>query len=82
MSNTTRYLLNNYKWNSEELEVLNTIGYEGVNDKVVNLDDNIFNKVDELFEAWLFGECPKAKLNYWMKKANLTDAEWNIWKTA
>ena len=81
MTELTKMIINRYEWNEDELNVLNTVGYEVIAEKVRNLDDNTFEKVDTYFEAWLFGECPKARLNYWLKKANLTEAEYNIWKT-
>jgi len=77
----TSYLIKYYKWSEKELELLETIGYETISQKMSDLDEETFDKVTEYFEKWLLGEVRKDRLNYWLKKTNLTVEELNIWMT-
>jgi hypothetical protein len=45
------------------------------------MDDNTFDHIDKYFNAWLMGEAPKARLNYWIKKAGVTVEMVNIYFT-
>jgi len=78
----TKYLLARYNWNAEEMELLKTIGYEGIAALLDALDDTAYNKLCDYFTGWLMGENPKARLNYWMHKTGITEAMLNIWYTA
>lgn len=75
-----RYI-NRYYWNDAELEVINKIGYDAICDKINSLDDKTFNKLMHYFDAWLLGEAPKARLNYWLHKSGMTVEMLNIWCT-
>ena len=81
MTKETKNFIETYKLNKAELETLKTENIEDIVEKVANLEEEIFEKVFEYFDKWLFGEAPKARFNYWLKKAGLTEAEANIWAT-
>lgn len=81
MTKTTKYILNHWNWNAEEINLLNTIGYEGIDKKICALDDATFDKLCDYFTGWLLGENSKARLNYWMKKTGINEAMLNIWHT-
>lgn len=81
MTKETTRLINNYKWNDKELNILTTKGAEYIVDKVRATDEQTFAKAIAYFDGWLMGENTKAKANYWAKKCNMTTEELNIWCT-
>ena len=81
MTKTTENILNRWNWNAEEVETLETLGYEGVVEKFEALDDSAYDKLCDYFTGWLLGDKPKARLNYWMKKTGINEAMLNIWHT-
>lgn len=80
MNENTR-LLERYRWNNAELAILQTTPVETICDKITSLDDQTFNNLIEAFDAWILENAPKRNLNKWLKKANLTIEELNIWCT-
>ena len=78
----TKYLLARYNWNAEEMDLLKSIGYEGIAALFDALDDTAYNKLCDYFTGWLMGENPKARLNYWTRKTGISEAMLNIWYTA
>lgn len=80
MTTLTSTILNRYNWSAAEIETLETIGYEGVSDKVATLPDELFYRVFDAFDAWLDG-ASKTPFTKARKAAGLTEAEVNIWMT-
>ena len=78
---TTSEIINRWNWNAAEIDTLNTLGIEKIDEIFTNMDDNTFDHIDLYFNAWLMGEAPKARLNYWMKKAGVTVEMVNIYFT-
>lgn len=78
---TTTEIIARYNWTAAEVETLTTFGIEKIDEIFAELDDNTFDHIDLYFNAWLMGEAPKARLNYWMKKANVTVEMVNIYFT-
>ena len=78
---TNTYIINHWKWNDAEKELLETIGYTTIQEKIDNLNDYEFNKLTDYFNDWIMGTKPKARLNYWMKKTGITVEMLNIWYT-
>ena len=78
---TNTYILNHWKWNDTEKKLLETIGYDAIREKIDNLPDSDFEKINNYFNDWLIGKAPKKRLNYWLKKTGLTVEELNIWYT-
>ena len=78
---TNTYIVNHWKWNNAEKKLLETVGYDAIREKIDNLPDSDFEKINDLFNDWLMGTAPKKRLNYWLKKTGLTVEELNIWYT-
>lgn len=81
MTKTTKNILNRWNWSKEDIETLETLGYEGIVEKFEALDDSTYNKLTDYYTDWLLGDKPKARLNYWMKKTGITEPMLNIWCT-
>ena len=45
------------------------------------MDDTTFDKVTDYFTGWILRENPKARFNYWAKKAGVTEEMVNIYLT-
>ena len=78
---TATYIINHWKWNDTEKQLLKTIGYDAIREKIDNLPDYDFEKINDYFNDWLMGTTPKKRLNYWLKKTGITVEELNIWYT-
>ena len=78
---TTIEIINRWNWNAAEIDTLNTLGIDKIDEIFANMDDNTFDHIDLYFNAWLMREAPKARLNYWMKKAGVTVEMVNIYFT-
>lgn len=81
MTDFTLYILNHWKWNKEETELLLTLGYGGIEEKFDALDEKTYDCLCDCFTSWLAGDMPKARLNYWMRKTGINEAMLNIWHT-
>ena len=81
MTKSTKYILDRWNWDAEEVEILETVGYEGIAEKFDVLEDSVYDKLCDYYTAWLLGDKPKARLNYWMKKTGITEPMLNIWHT-
>lgn len=78
----TAMLIEDYDWNEKELEILKTKGFKSIVVKIDTIPEEIFfEKILKYFDGWLMKENKKAKLNYWLKKYNLSIEELNIWCT-
>lgn len=77
----TDRLINNYSWNEKELALLNGEGFAPIYEKFYSMNDDLFDTVTEKFTDWLLGIIKKSDLNYWLKKANVTVEELNIYMT-
>ena len=78
---TTEEILDRYDWNEAEITTLQTLGIDKIVCMITELDDNTFDRLDMWFNAWLIGEAPKARLNYWLKKTGITVEMLNIYYT-
>lgn len=78
---TNQQIINRWNWNPEEIHLLNTVGYEGIAERLAALDDVTFDKLITYFNQWLDGTAPKARLNYWTRKTGITEPMLNIWCT-
>lgn len=78
---TTIEIINRWNWNAAEIDTLNALGIDKIDEIFANMDDNTFGHIDLYFNAWLMGEAPKARLNYWLKKAGVTVEMVNIYFT-
>jgi len=78
---TTSEIIDRYNWNEAEIETLKKYGIDKIYEIFEELDDNTFDHLDMYYMGWLFGETPKARLNYWMKKTNITLEMLNIYFT-
>lgn len=54
--------------------------YEEISAILVALDDQTFDKLMQWFDRYTFGECPKARVNYWLAKVGITLDELWLWE--
>ena len=73
-------MLKTYNMSPAEEELVRN-HFQEVIEKFLNMDDRTHDILTDYFTKWICGECPKARLNYWMKKTNTTVEELNIWMT-
>ena len=81
MTKKTKDFLNRYNVTEAERKVLETIGLEGVIAKFTAMDEHTWEKLGDYFTGWLLGDNPKARFNYWARKAGVTEAEMDIYMT-
>ena len=53
---------------------------EEVKEILSNAEETAFDKLVEWNDKWQFGEAPKARVNYWLKKIGITFEEWQLWE--
>lgn len=53
--------------------------YEEISDIIYGLSDYVFEKLSYWFEEWAYEKAPKARFNYWLKKAGITEDEYWLW---
>ena len=56
------------------------ITYEEISEILANATDEVFEKLNYWFNEWVFGEAPKARANYWLKKVGITEEEYWFWQ--
>ena len=54
--------------------------YEEISEILVNVTDKVFEKLNYWFDEWVFGEAPKTRVNYWLKKVGITEEEYWLWR--
>lgn len=54
--------------------------YEEISEILAKVSDEVFEKLNYWFDKWVFGEAPKARVNYWLKKVGITEDEYWIWQ--
>lgn len=54
--------------------------YEEISEILASVADEVFEKLNYWFDAWVFGEAPKARANYWLKKVGITEDEYWMWQ--
>lgn len=80
MPKIAKEMLDRYNWTPVEEEIIKT-RFEEVLEKFWNMPEEVADKLFGYFDKWLMGECPKARLNYWMRKTGTTVEELNIYAT-
>ena len=50
-----------------------------INTIIANMEDKTFEKLNYWFDQWFFEKAPKARFNYWLKKAGITEEEYWMW---
>ena len=78
---TTTEIINRYNWNEAEIKTLTTMGIDKIDEIFAELDDNTIDRINYWFFAWVMGEAPKARINYWMAKTGITLEMLNIYNT-
>ena len=78
--NIINYLLTHYNWTPVEEELIQN-HFEDICNKFANMSDYEYDKLFTYFDKWLLGECPKSRLNYWMRKTGTSIEELNIFAT-
>lgn len=53
--------------------------YEEISEILASVSDEVFEKLIYWFDKWVFGEAPKARANYWLKKVGITEDEFWLW---
>ena len=54
--------------------------YEEISEILANVADEVFEKLSYWFDEWVFGEAPKARVNYWLNKVGITEEEYWMWQ--
>ena len=53
--------------------------YEQISDILCNIPDKWFDKLNYWFNEWCLGSAPKARFNYWLQKAGISEDEYWMW---
>ena len=78
---TTSEIIARYSWTPAEITTLETLGIDRIDEIFAAMDDTTFDKVTDYFTGWILRENPKARFNYWAKKAGVTEEMVNIYLT-
>ena len=78
---TTSEIITRYSWTPAEIATLETLGIDRIDEIFAEMADTTFEKLSNYYTGWLLGENPKARFNYWAKKAGVTEEMVNIYLT-
>ena len=53
--------------------------YEEVAKIICSVEDAVAEKLFYWWGEWVFGDAPKARVNYWLKKVGITEDEMWMW---
>ena len=54
--------------------------YEEISEILASVADEVFEKLSYWFDEWVFGNAPKARVNYWLNKVGITEEEYWMWQ--
>ena len=55
--------------------------YEEISNIIATLDDYTWDKLWYWFDKYIYGECKKERVNYWLTKAGITLDEMWVWES-
>lgn len=54
---------------------------EEIKEILYHANEEAFDKLVDWTDKWHFGEAPKSRVDYWLKKIGITFEEWQLWRS-